>query len=730
MRFKEKIIDKVIYFLFLSLFLFTPLIMTSVTSELFEFNKMILIYTLTTLVLFLWILKMIILKKIVFIRTPFDIFIFLFLISQIISTVLSIDPHTSFFGYYGRFNGGLLSIFSYLILFYALVSNVEKNKIFRLLKTSLITSLIVILWGLPGKIGYDLSCLLFTGKLNNACWTEQFKPAERMFSTLGQPNWLGAYLSIIFFIGVYFFIFAKKKSSQWFYLIYLFLNFSSILFTRSRSALLATIFCFFLFIFFILINYNQFSAENRNFKKHLFQFSFIFLAVFLSVLLFKTGIEKIDRYLRFDLNKKSNTQQKNQIKNISPPIKVTESLDIRKIVWKGAVELGKKYPFFGTGVETFAYAYYFVRPKEHNLTSEWDYLYNKAHNEYLNYFATAGFVGLITYLFFIFSVIFYFLKVILKKDNETKKIKENINDEMQIKLINVSLLMSYITILITNFFGFSTTTINLYFYLIPGLTFLINKKDIKRERFFEEEFKNLNSIQFFQLIVLILFTFLSLFYIFKYWYADTLYAKADIYQRAGYYQEASQFLHQALKLKYEHVYEDKLSHNLANFAYNVYYQKGANIADDLIKLSEYYNKKSIKASPKNVIYLKTKSKNLYLFYQIKLDKKYLIEGIKTLNDAFNLSPTDPKIPYTKAIFYSIFENDEKNKNEKEKYRKLILKNLDLATELKPDFRDAYFLKGRLLKSYKKNEEAKKVFQFILNNINPFDQEAKEELKNI
>jgi O-antigen ligase len=64
---------------------------------------------------------------------------------------------------------------------------------------------------------------------------------------------------------------------------------------------------------------------------------------------------------------------------------------------------------FGTGVETFAYAYYFVRPQAHNLTSEWDYLYNKAHNEYLNYFATTGFIGLGTYLLVISTVIIVFL---------------------------------------------------------------------------------------------------------------------------------------------------------------------------------------------------------------------------------------------------------------------------------------------------------------------------------
>ena len=54
------------------------------------------------------------------------------------------------------------------------------------------------LWGLPGRFGYDMSCFLFLGQLNNSCWTDQFHPEVRMFSTLGQPNWLGAFLAVNF----------------------------------------------------------------------------------------------------------------------------------------------------------------------------------------------------------------------------------------------------------------------------------------------------------------------------------------------------------------------------------------------------------------------------------------------------------------------------------------------------------------------------------------------------
>src|SRR5581483_2891044 len=40
----------------------------------------------------------------------------------------SLDQHVSIWGYYSRFNGGLLSTISYIALYYALVSNFQEDK--------------------------------------------------------------------------------------------------------------------------------------------------------------------------------------------------------------------------------------------------------------------------------------------------------------------------------------------------------------------------------------------------------------------------------------------------------------------------------------------------------------------------------------------------------------------------------------------------------------------------
>jgi len=63
-------------------------------------NKMWLTWAIAIFIAAAWITKMILQKKISFQRTPLDIPIVLFLSSQIISTIFSLDPHVSFWGYY------------------------------------------------------------------------------------------------------------------------------------------------------------------------------------------------------------------------------------------------------------------------------------------------------------------------------------------------------------------------------------------------------------------------------------------------------------------------------------------------------------------------------------------------------------------------------------------------------------------------------------------------------
>src|SRR3989338_2299927 len=120
----DRIFQLTIRGLFLGLFFLLPLIFWIPNSEVFELPKMYFVYAMTTLIIGLWLAKMAVRREILIRRTPLDIPILLFLLSQIASTIYSIDPHISWFGWYGRFNGGLWRTISYTVLYYAMVNNI------------------------------------------------------------------------------------------------------------------------------------------------------------------------------------------------------------------------------------------------------------------------------------------------------------------------------------------------------------------------------------------------------------------------------------------------------------------------------------------------------------------------------------------------------------------------------------------------------------------------------
>jgi O-antigen ligase len=707
------------------------------TSEIFEFNKMIFIYGSTVLIVFFWIMKMILNRKIILKKTPLDVPIALFVSALVLSTVFSIDVHTSIFGYYGRFNGGLLSILSYIALYYGFVSNGINLK--KSLLWSLLSSVVVILWGLPGHFNRDLTCPTFntiltamsgkldsaalnsiwTTKFNNSCWSREtnvFDPASRMFSTLGQPNWFGAYLAVNFFIGVYFFL--KKREDLKFLVlnsVYLFLNFSAILFSRSRSAMLAVaigsaIVAFYLFV-------------AKKVKNPLRYLSAILVLMAIPIIFFKTGIGQIDNLLKFT---ESNQNQPVATQKVVLPSEITESFDIRKIVWKGALDLGLKYPLTGTGVETFAYGYFFTRPEAHNLTTEWDFIYNKAHNEYLNYFATTGFTGLFAYLGFLIVFIVYTLGL-LKPEKTSDKTKSAPQKD---GLLIVSLLAAWSTALVTNFFGFSTTTINIFTFLIPAFVIssavpLVTQQKKEDKQSSSPIFK---GTTIFLTGAIAMYALISLS---AYFVADIDYGQGLYYSKpqVNDFQKSAFYFQEALKKRSEHVYEDKLSYSLAYLAGIASYQKNNEAASQLVTASEYYSLKSLKSSPKNVLYWKTRAKNKYLYYLSDQNPNNLNDGVASLEKAKVYSPTDPKIPYSLAVFYSLLHDLEKDPTEKTNLEEKTLTEINRSISLKRDFYDSYFFKGQFLRKVSRFTEAKEVFEYILKNINPNDEPTLQEMES-
>lgn len=664
-------IGRLIYY---NLFFLTPLLVLSSTSELFELNKMNLIYASAVTVLCVIAFSMIRTKKILIPRLPFQIPFLALIFVQMMSFLFSIDRHVSWFGYYGRFNGGVLSLLAYGVIMYGFGYFFSAKDIRSVLSTTLLSSTLVMIWGLSGLVGHDLSCLVFTGQFNNSCWTDQFRPAERMFSTLGQPNWLGAYLAVHFFIGLYSIV--SERWKRWYVGYgYILLVVVSLLATKSRSALLSV--GVGLIVFVVAMGRTRVVELLRSQKRRV---AVLGLLCLIAVLVLKTGVERIDSLLTFS----GRSQTAPQTSTVAQPLssEVTESLDIRKIVWKGAIELMRRYPVLGTGPETFAFGYAFTRPIEHNHTSEWDYIYNKAHNEYLNYGATTGVLGLTAYLTFVASVI-WFLRSQLTAE------------EPNLQMMGAATLSAYVTILITNFFGFSTSVIQLLFFLLPMLLLVASGHGavdlVGRARV--TPFVPVQKLQTAFVVVVFLFcqSWLLMFFV-----ADMQYAQALVYEANDDIVTAYQHLHTAQSLHHEPIYLDKLSNYEANLALIAASQGKNDIAQKSLQQSQTHGVEVLKSSPYNVQFWKTNAKNNLIYYQLTSSQQYLLDGLKSIQTSMSIAPTDPKLPYSEAVYYSVLASEAATPTERKQYIGSALKSVQKALTLKSNYESAKAFEEKLM----------------------------------
>jgi len=692
---------------------------------------MLFIYLVTGAIGAVWLSRMIVHKRIILKNTLFSPVLLAFFASQVLSTIFSIDRSTSFFGYYGRFNGGLLSIASYVLLYMAFTSNFKgdqlKSAVRTLIHSSIIGSVLVLLWGLPSKFGYDPSCLLFTGTFDVGCWTEQFKPTIRVFSTLGQPNWMGAYLAVNFFFGLYYFLVSfRKKSTPYIYAAYLLFLMIMLLFTRSRSSLVAVDMGLLLVAAYFVVHYG------KNLLKAKYRAPIgIFVGVLIvAILIAKTGIASIDRHITFNMGSNQSKESTAPATPEDENLLITDSFAIRKIVWQGGYSLGLTYPLFGTGVETFAYSYNFVRPVAHNNTSEWDYVYNKAHNEFVNYFATTGVVGLGTYLVFLGVVLSQVIHL-FKKSSRL---------EFEERMLLLACFAGFITIIVTNFFGFSITVTNVYLYLLPAFIISLTDKKLSNENTADQSAHYAISKEQKRMLVLPAVVMAAVFLmVINYWRADMHYAKGDGLASVQDYNGALVELYRAYNLRSEHVYADKISNVLAQVALLQAATKGEttcvshkNELKECTELVEDYMQTALHGSPKNPYYYRTASRNSILLYQATGDEMYYEKAVDAVQTARMLAPTDPRYPYTLALFHLAKYENTKNPTAKDTqlFGNQAIPLVDFSLKLKPDYRDAYYAKVLILKQLKQAAEAKQLIEMYLEKYNSTDEQFLEELKSL
>ena len=623
----QKIIVTTLYLLSI----LVPLIFTPINFELFEFPKFIILLSGTLVITAAWAIHIYQSKDFKIFAHPSIIHysLFIILLTQSLATLFSINPYTSFWGYYSRFHQGLLTTICYTIIYFAAVKWSDTKSTQKLIKITVYTSYMVSLFAIAQHFGIDKNF-----------WIQDVQ--NRVFSTLGQPNWLAAYLIPNIFLVLYL-AQTKKLSSHLSSLIF-FLLFTALLFTKSRSGFLAFGLSYLTYWILLL---RQFSFAKI--KKSLLLYSGILL---LSSLIFRSPISLPAA------QKPAGTVLDSG---------GTESGDIRKIVWAGALNLIKKHPILGTGPETFAYTYYWERPLAHNQTSEWDFLYNKAHNEYLNIAAGAGLIGLAAYLYFHYAVFATSLTLIpqSKKTNQTQ-------DESLRHLYPV-LGASIVAFTITNFFGFSVIPVYLMMILIAAIP-----------SSFQNETTKTPIIHYSLFIILII-----LIYPARLFLADAYYARGkatnsiDLLKKAVAIRPGLDLFHSQLGEAYAAAGATELAIQELNI--------------------------NQKLNPYHLNFFKSRAKIYITLNQYDSAAKELIKSRA-------LAPTDPKLAYNLGLVYTRLNSPA-----------LAIAQLQDAISLKPNYGEPYYALTLLYEETKQIDKIVPLLTSAKTNLATYSASLKEKI---
>lgn len=587
---------------------------------------------------------------------------------------------------------------------------------FEKVKTSfkylLASASIISIYGILEHFGKSPSCLFLTGSFDVSCWVQDVQ--ARVFATLGQPNWMAAWLVAIMPLSWAAAIskikdrnlqLQVKIKNPWIWIIISGILFTALLYTKSRSGLLG-------FATASAVFWLGLAWINKNYLSNL-QRPFLILNLLFLILVLIFGTRWTPSILGL-VQQKTYDRQLLTENETALEHGGTDSGELRKIVWKGARDIWKAYPLLGSGVETFAYSYYNFRPAEHNLTSEWNFLYNKAHNEYLNYLATTGILGLGSYLFLIGSFLWWSVSGV---KNTKTEIKENQNS---LTLIHNSILAGYCSILVTNFIGFSVVSTATLFFLYPAMALALTHRSAQAPRLsdigqasnkskklaLKSSCLNTLKLRLLLIPIILLVSSYLLLRISSLWLADTLYAQANKFLKSGYPIQATENLDHAIFFNSsEPLYHDKLATAYSTIAASLQEENETEEAQKFAELAHKETDQAYSTSPRNLSLLKSRASTFNRLASV--NPSYFIFSLATLERAGALAPTDPLTQYNLSVAYLKMDENQK-----------AMETLENLVQIKPDYLDARYALAQIYSLEGKTEKAKEQLEFTLKHISP------------
>ncbi len=414
--------NTIINYCLMALVLILPLFFLPFTSETREFNKQMLLFWSIVIALGVWIIKILTVRSVSWVKTSLDFVLLGYLAIYFFSSLFSLDQVSSFLGYYGRFTGSFISVVSFVALYYLIVNTVRTEKLLNKIHNALLISGgIVMVYSLLQLLGVYTIPLELT-KL-------------RSFNPIGSMVALSIFTSLIL-VFIQWTLLARplvpwKKVA----LIALTLIGLSIMFLIN-AFIGWLMLCLGSIIFMAL---SMVLSSDRELLPTWFWKPMLVLVVSIIFVGF--------HFLPSSINPR-------QMVELDLPVEVQLSNSTTLNLVKNSLASGPKQAVLGSGPGTTGIAFGDIKPESLNKTVVWSLTFDRASTEVANITIETGILGLLAFEATAILFLIYGLFFLLKKAEHSARMQA------------YGLFAVWLTLYISHFFYFYNTT----FYFLYWLT--------------------------------------------------------------------------------------------------------------------------------------------------------------------------------------------------------------------------------------------------------------------
>ncbi len=198
-RGQAKFFDFAVEILLLVFIFIVPTVYDRTIGIVFSGTKVPVLRMLMLAILSIWAVKILIYREHKFVRTLLDWPVASYMLAVTVATLTSVHVLVSFMGFYGRYEG-LSTLYIYGLLYFVTVNFIKtKEQIRRIFVSVICAATLMSLYGIIQRMGIDPYA--WGGVIT---W-------QRVIGTIGQPNFLAAYVIMAFFLGLSMLIMDKEK---------------------------------------------------------------------------------------------------------------------------------------------------------------------------------------------------------------------------------------------------------------------------------------------------------------------------------------------------------------------------------------------------------------------------------------------------------------------------------------------------------------------------------------